>query len=302
MSTAAIFPGQGSQAARSGVSWKRSPGWALVEQASTATGVDVAHLLVEAEADELVDTANAQLSTYVLSLVVHHDAVDRGLEFTHFAGHSLGEYTALTAAGVIGFEDGCRLVHARGQAMRGAAKERPGTMAAIIGLDVAAVIDACAAAEDDEVWVANDNAPGQVVIAGTQVAIDQAGELAKERGARKPMPLPLAGAFHTPLMASAQGALDTAIHATEFRGVDSMVWANVDANAHSDPANWPALLSDQLCQPVQWRTEVLAMAAHGVERFIELGPGSVLTGMVKRIVPDAALASAASPDEVAALV
>jgi [acyl-carrier-protein] S-malonyltransferase len=302
MSTAWVFPGQGSQAPASGVPWREHPAWELVTQASDATSVDVAHLLLDADEDELRDTANAQLSTFVISLVVARGAREADRSATHFAGHSLGEYTALVAAGAVSFEEGCRLVHARGIAMRGAATARPGTMAAIIGLEVGPVTDVCDAIGGD-VWVANDNAPGQVVIAGGADAVGRAGELAKERGARRPMPLNVAGAFHTPLMAPAQEALDAAIHRTEVRslGYDIELWANVDAAQHDDPANWPVLLSDQLTQPVRWREEVAAMAGHGVTTFVELGPGAVLSGMVKRIAPEASRASAATPDEVAAL-
>jgi [acyl-carrier-protein] S-malonyltransferase len=302
MSTAWVFPGQGSQAPASGAPWRDHPAWELVEAATAATGVDVAHLLLDADEDELRDTANAQLSTFVVSLVVARGAADAGRSATHFAGHSLGEYTALVAAGAIAFDEGCRLVNSRGIAMRGAATTRTGTMAAIIGLEVGPVTDVCNATPGD-VWVANDNAPGQVVIAGEPDSVTRAGELAKERGARRPMPLNVAGAFHTPLMAPAQTALDAAIQQVEVKslGYDVELWANVDAAQHDDPANWPTLLSDQLTQPVRWREEVAAMAAHGVTTFVELGPGTVLSGMVKRISPEATRANAATPDEVAAL-
>jgi [acyl-carrier-protein] S-malonyltransferase len=192
------------------------------------------------------------------------------------------------------------LVAARGQAMRDAATANVGTMAAIIGLDVDDVVAVCEQV-DGQVWVANDNAPGQVVIAGSEAGIEAAGALAKERGARRPMPLKVAGAFHTPYMEPAQAALDAAIAATDLRVGTATAWANVDAASHADPADWPGLLSAQLCSPVRWRAEVEAMAAAGVDTFVEVGPGTVLTGMVKRIAPDARRPSASTPDEVAAV-
>jgi [acyl-carrier-protein] S-malonyltransferase len=170
-------------------------------------------------------------------------------------------------------------------------------MAAIIGLEVDDVVAVCNDVEG-EVWVANDNAPGQVVIAGSAAAIEAAGELAKERGARRPMPLKVAGAFHTPYMEPAQAALDGAIAAAQLEAGAATPWANVDGAAHTDPADWPALLSAQLCSPVRWRAEVAAMAAAGVDTIVEVGPGTVLGGMVKRIAPDVTRHSAATPDEV----
>jgi [acyl-carrier-protein] S-malonyltransferase len=272
----------------------------LVERASEATGVDVGHLLLEADEDELRDTANAQLSTFVVSLVTAEGARQAGKEATHFAGHSLGEYTALVAGGAVRFDEGCRLVQARGLAMRAAAGARRGVMTAIIGLDAGVVTDVCDATVGD-VWVANDNAPGQVVIAGDGEAVDRAAALAQERGARRPMPLNVAGAFHTPFMASARDALVAAIHRTEFMSTEMELWSNVDGGQHDDPASWPTLLSDQLTEPVSWRRQIEEMASRGVDRFIEIGPGSVLTGMVKRIAPDAGRGSAATPEEVTAL-
>jgi [acyl-carrier-protein] S-malonyltransferase len=184
--------------------------------------------------------------------------------------------------------------------MREAATTNVGTMAAIIGLEVEDVVAVCDHVEG-HVWVANDNAPGQVVIAGSSSAIEAAGELARERGARRPMVLNVAGAFHTPYMAPAQGALDEALATTAFESGHATAWANVDAGAHADPDEWPGLLSAQLCSPVRWRGEVAAMAATGVDTFVEVGPGTVLSGMVKRIAPDARRLAATTPDDVASV-
>jgi [acyl-carrier-protein] S-malonyltransferase len=300
MTVAFLFPGQGSQAPHAGAPWTDTAQWSMVAAAADATGIDVAHLLVEAEADELVDTANAQLSTFVLSLVVAAALAEAGVTPAHVGGHSLGEYSALAAAGWVETVAAARLVAARGAAMREAATTNVGTMAAIIGLKVDDVVAVCDHV-DGHVWVANDNAPGQVVIAGSSSAIEAAGELARQRGARRPMPLQVAGAFHTPYMAPAQEALDAALAAVTFEAGHATAWANVDAAAHAEPGVWPGLLSAQLCSPVRWRSEVAAMAAAGVDTFVEVGPGTVLTGMVKRIAPDARRLSAATPDEVASV-
>jgi [acyl-carrier-protein] S-malonyltransferase len=300
MTTAFLFPGQGSQTAGIGRPWVDTPSWSIVAEASDAAGADVARLLVDADADELVDTANAQLSTFVISLVVADALADAGLLPDHVGGHSLGEYSALAAGGWLSRGPGAALVAARGAAMRDAATANVGTMAAVIGLEVDDVTAVCDHV-DGHVWVANDNAPGQVVIAGSAAAIEAAGELAKERGARRPMPLKVAGAFHTPYMEPAQAALDEAIASVALTAGTATPWANVDGAAHADPADWPGLLSAQLCSPVRWRTEVEAMAAAGVDTFVEVGPGTVLTGMVKRIAPDARRLSAATPDEVASV-
>ncbi len=303
MSIALLFPGQGSQRAASGAAWQASAHWSLVDAASRAADRDVAHLLTGADDAELLDTANAQLSTYVISLLVAAALSDAGVVAEHVAGHSLGEYTALSAAGVLPLEHGARLVAARGDAMRVAAATNPGTMAALIGLEVDVVEEVCATTGGD-VWVANDNAPGQVVVAGAAEAIDAAGVLAKERGARRPMPLQVAGAFHTPYMQPAQAALDAALAAVEFQAATVLPWANVDAAAHPSPtdvdaAGWATVLSGQLCSRVRWREEIAAMAAAGVDTFVEVGPGTVLSGMVKRIVPDARRFACATPEEVA---
>ena len=179
------------------------PSWEVVDEASEAAGRDLASLLLEAPIEELTRTDNAQLATTVLSLVVL-DAVERtGLTPAACAGHSLGEYTALVASGALGFEHGIELVVARGEAMARAGEEAPGTMAALLGITDDDAEAACQRAEGD-VWVANYNAPGQVVIAGTSEAVAVAGELAKELGAKRVMPIQVSGAFHTPLMQGAR--------------------------------------------------------------------------------------------------
>ena len=295
------FPGQGSQRHGMGTAWVDHPSWEVVGEASEVAGRDLGRLLLEADQDELTLTANAQLATYVLSLVVL-DAIERvGVEPTACAGHSLGEYTALTASGALGFEDGVRLVVERGEAMHHAAEERPGTMLAVLGAEDGDVEAACQRAED-EVWVANYNGPGQVVVAGTAEAVARAGVIAKELGARRLLPFPVAGAFHTALMAPARARLRKALADTPFGAPEVPVVANVDARVHPEADAWPALLSAQLCSPVRWHQSLALLGALGATQFVEVGPGGVLTGLTRRALPDAQALAVASPDDIGALV
>jgi [acyl-carrier-protein] S-malonyltransferase len=280
-----------------GSPWVGHPSWEVVEEASTLVGRDIGRLLLDAEQDELTLTANAQLATFVLSLVVL-DAVERvGIEPTLCAGHSLGEYTALVASGALAFEDGVRLVAERGEAMHYAAEERPGTMAAILGADDDAVEAACQRAEG-EVWVANYNAPGQVVIAGTAESVTAASALAKELGARKVMAMPVAGAFHTALMASARTRLRKALSDTAFTEPGTPVVANVDARVHGEPGQWPSLLSAQLCSPVRWRQTLEVLRELGASHMVEVGPGGVLTGLARRALPGTPALAVQRPEDV----
>lgn len=291
---ALLFPGQGSQRPQMGVPWKDHPAWAVVDKLSEATGRDVADLLIEADADTLKATRNAQLAAFGLSLVVLYAARSSGLEYVPLAavaGHSLGEYTALVAAGALDPTDGARLVAARGEAMQEAADQSPGTMAAVLGLEPDLVVKACAGVEG--AWPANDNAPGQVVVAGTAEGVEAAGEAAKALGAKRVMALAVGGAFHSPLMASAQARLDEALGLAHFHDAEVDLVANVDASAHR--TGWADLLSRQLVSPVRWRESLLTLSGLGVTHFLELGPGSELSGMVKRTVDGAARANVATP-------
>ncbi len=290
------FPGQGSQRPGMGLPWREHESWELVDEASDVAGRDVAKLLCDADAEELRDTRNAQLTTFVSSLMVL-DAVERlGVEPSFCAGHSLGEYTALTATGALGFDDGVRLVAARAAAMHDAGNAQPGTMAAVLGLDDDQVEIACRRADAD-VWVANFNAPGQVVIAGSPAGVEAAAAHAKELGAKKVMPLQVSGAFHTPYMAPARDRLREALAAARPRDTDVPVVSNVDAMAHDHGADWASLLSAQLSSPVRWKHCLLALEDAGVTSFAELGPGAVLTGMAKRTVTDARTISVQTPED-----
>lgn len=295
------FPGQGSQRPGMGRPWVGHDSWELVDEASEVAGRDVGALLLDADAEELKDTRNAQLTTFVSSLMVL-DAVERlGIEPSFCAGHSLGEYTALTATGALSFEDGVRLVVERADAMHEAGASNPGTMAAVLGLDDDLVEVACRRADSD-VWVANFNAPGQVVIAGSPTGVASASEHAKELGAKKVMPLQVSGAFHTPFMTAARDRLRSAIALAAPRDIEVPVVSNVDALPHSLGEEWSSLLSAQLSSPVRWKHCLLALSEAGVIDFVELGPGGVLTGMAKRTVDNARTISVATPEELDKLI
>ena len=290
------FPGQGSQRPGMGRPWVDHDSWELVEEASEVADRDVARLLLDADAEELRDTRNAQLTTFVSSLMVL-DAVERlGIEPSFCAGHSLGEYTALTATGALGFDEAVRLVAERADAMHVAGGENPGTMAAVLGLDDDQVEVACRRADSD-VWVANFNAPGQVVIAGSPEGVAAAGRVAKVLGAKKVMPLQVSGAFHTPFMQPARDRLRKAIAEANPRDTEVPVISNVDALAHADGTEWSSLLSAQLISPVRWKHCLLSLGELGITDFAELGPGGVLTGMAKRTVDGCRTISIATPEE-----
>lgn len=295
------FPGQGSQKPAMGAEWVDHESWELVDEASHACDRDIAQLLLEADAEELKQTRNSQLTTFVLSMVVL-DAVERtGVAPNLTAGHSLGEYSALCASGALSFDDAVRLVAERGEAMQIAADEKDGTMAAVLGLDDDLVVTACARVDDD-VWVANYNAPGQVVIAGAPPAVAEASEKAKELGAKRTMGLPVGGAFHTPFMAPARDRLRKALAEIEVRAPAIPVVANVDAAGRQDAEEWPQLLASQLCSPVQWRQSLYALHELGCATFVELGPGTVLTGMAKRTLKEVNTLSVATPEDVDTLL
>jgi len=280
-----------------GAPWQQHPSWELVGEASEASERDVEALLLDADADELRQTRNSQLATLVMSMVVL-DAVERtGVEPAFHAGHSLGEYSALTASGALAFDDAVRLVTERGNAMQAAADAEEGTMAAVLGLDDDKVETACNRTDGD-VWVANYNAPGQVVIAGRPDAIDAAAIEAKELGAKRVMPIKVGGAFHTPFMSPARDRLRKAIIDVDIRDPHRPVFANVDALAHPSGEDWSQLMGAQLTSPVRWRQTLHALDEAGATVFLELGPGTVLTGMAKRTLSGTTNISVSSPDHV----
>lgn len=271
---ALVLPGQGSQRPGAGAPWTATPGWDLVRTASDVLDRDVAALLLDADAEQLRATREAQLTTFLLSLVVVEALPD--LDVVAVAGHSLGDLTALVVAGALSFEDGLRVVDARGAAMQEACDAIPGTMAAVLGLDP----DAVDAALPPGVWSANDNAPQHVVVSGGVDSVAGAGPRLKEAGARRVLPLQVGGAFHTPHMAPARPRLEQALAAAAFRAPSTTVLSGSLAGPYDDPA---AELSRQLTARIRWRETLLALPP--VDAVLECGPGAVLTGLVKRTLP-----------------
>ncbi len=307
-----VFPGQGSQRPGMGRAWSEHPSWELVGDASEAAGRDLAWLLLEADAETLTETRHAQLATFTMGLLVL-DAVERlGIEPTSCAGHSVGEYSALVAAGALGFEDGVRVVAERGEAMQAAADAKPGVMALFDGCDADTGDIACRLA-DGEVWVANVNTPDEVVVAGEAGAVERAGGRARLLGARRVAPVAVGGAFHTPFMVPARDRLGKALAAAAFHQPDAAVVANVDALPHVTSEDWALLLLAQLVSPVRWRQSILRLAGlgpsaagvdvgGGEELFVEIGPGGSLSRMIRATVPGVATVAVASPDDLDHLV
>ncbi len=295
------YPGQGSQIPGMGASWQDHPSWELVTEASEITGRDLAHLLVSADADVLRQTRNSQLATFLTSLIALDALAIVGISPSAHAGHSLGEYSALAASGALSFADAISLVAERGEAMQTASEEHEGTMAAVLGL-VDEEVEAACKETGGEVWVANYNAVGQVVIAGAPDSVSTAGARAKDRGAKRVMPLPVGGAFHTPFMNSASDRLAKAIDKVEFHQPDFPVYANVDAVAHTDITEWPDLLRRQLCSPVRWCQQIKQTIADGGDTFVEIGPGKALTAMIKRIDKSKETYQVNTPDDIDTLL
>jgi [acyl-carrier-protein] S-malonyltransferase len=288
MATGLIFSGQGSQKAAMGGPWRDTPGWSLVERIADASGHDIAQLLLDADDETLKRTDRAQISTFALEMVILEYCRARNEPAVACAGHSLGEYSALVGAGILDLDDAARLVAARGAAMLAAAEANPGTMIAAVGGEPGAVEAAIEPVA--EAWVANINAPGQIVVAGTMDGIEAA--TAALKGIARALPLPVGGAFHSPLMAPAADELVAALDKTAFAPGDLSVVANVDARPHGGGDEWRDLLARQLTSPVQWSATVTTLAGDlHCDELVEIGPGKTLTGMVKRIAPDISCAA-----------
>jgi [acyl-carrier-protein] S-malonyltransferase len=293
---AAIFPGQGAQATGLGAPWIDRPEWALVERAEKATGESLAPLLLDAPAEQLARTREAQLVVFLASLLAW-EAAEAHLqqhEIVAFAGHSLGQVTALVAAGAIDFDDGCRLAARRARHTQDAADATPGRLAALLGASPAQAEDACAAAPG-ACWIANDNAPGQVVIGGTPEGLEAAGARARELGVKKVIPLNVGGAFHTPLMQPAADAFAADLAVASFADTAAPVLSNTDGRPYTDGAGWPARLAEQLVRPVRWAATMPALTTLGADTFVEIGPGTTLTSMAKRAVAGVAVHNVSTP-------
>lgn len=278
-----VFPGQGAQFVGMGKDLydNDSRSRELFEKANEVLGFRITDMMFSGTEDDLKQTKVTQPAIFLHSVIL---AKSLGDEFKPdmVAGHSLGEFSALVAAGALSFEEGLKLVSARAQAMQKACELRPSTMAAVLALPDAQVEELCAEV-DDVVAPANYNCPGQVVISGTMEGIDAACEKMLAAGAKRALKLKVGGAFHSPLMAPAQEELAEAIEAADFHTPVCPVYQNVDGKPHTDPAEIKANLIKQLTAPVRWTQDVEAMVADGADEFIELGPGSVLQGLVKKI-------------------
>ena len=273
-----IFPGQGSQFP--GMGQELYPGHKeLMESANDILGFRITDIMFGGTADDLKATRVTQPAIFLHSVVL---AKSQASAPDMVAGHSLGEFSALVAAGALSFEDGLRLVSLRAQAMQECCEMQPGAMAAIIGLPDARIEEVCAGIPG--VVPANYNSPGQVVISGEEAAVDKACEILKADGAKRALRLPVSGAFHSPLMEPAREKLARAIEATPFQAPRCPVYQNVTAAPTMDPAVIKENCLKQLTSPVKWTQTILNMAADGATEFVELGPGTVLTGLVKRIL------------------
>jgi [acyl-carrier-protein] S-malonyltransferase len=255
---------------------------AWFDRANTALGYDLASICFNGPEPELTKTEHAQPGIFLVSWVAFELLKERlpGLAFLATAGLSLGEFTALTAAGAMSFEDGLRVVRQRGRFMQEACEATRGGMAAVIGLEEAATREVCAQAG---VVLANLNCPGQLVISGATDKIAQACELAKARGARRALPLPVAGAYHSPLMASAQPKLQAELQRVALAALTIPVISNVTARPHEGPEAIRTRLVEQVTSSVRWEESMRYLLGQGFTRFIELGPGAALSGFMKRI-------------------
>ena len=281
-----VFPGQGAQFPGMGKELYADNRQAreLYTRANDILGFSITEIMFEGTDEELRQTRVTQPAVFLHSVI---SALCLGEEFKPdmVAGHSLGEFSALVAAGALSFDDGLRLVSARAEAMQQACERQPSTMAAIIGLEDSIIEKVCeeVSAEGHIVVAANYNCPGQVVISGTFEGIRLANERLLAAGARRALQLSVGGAFHSPLMQPAQAMLEDAIRNTAFQAPSCPVYQNVDALPHTAPEEIKANLVAQLTSPVRWTQSVLNMTRDGAEEFVECGPGTVLTGLIKKI-------------------
>jgi len=286
-----------------GKPWRAHPAWAVVERAEAAVGEPLGELLLEADEKRLARTREAQLAVMLTSLMAWEAVRQSVGEPVAMAGHSLGQITALVASGALALDEGVRLAARRAECTQAAADATGGRMAALMGATVDQAQEACrpSPGSQQQCWVANDNAPGQVVVGGTPTGLGAACARARDLGVRKILALDVGGAFHTPLMASARDELEPVLAATTFDAPAWPVVSNVDARPHHD-ADWGPRLADHLVRPVLWRDSMTALADMGAASFVEVGPGAVLGGLARRTVPGRMVRNVAVPDDVPPLL
>jgi [acyl-carrier-protein] S-malonyltransferase len=301
--TALLFAGQGAQMVGMGRDFaeKFSSAKAWFERANSVLGYDLSAICFGGPEAELTKTENAQPAIFLVSWVAFQLLKEQMplLNFQATAGLSLGEFTALSAAGALSFEDGLTVVRQRGRFMQEACEATHGSMAAIIGLDETLTRQVCA---DTGVVLANLNCPGQLVISGATERIEQACDLARSKGARRALPLPVAGAYHSPLMASAQPKLDTKLASLRLAEPSVPVISNVTARPHQTAETIRSRLVEQVTASVRWEESIRYLLAEGFNRFIELGPGTALSGFMKRIDKEALVLNVADSASLEATV
>ncbi|MBE6334608.1 MAG: ACP S-malonyltransferase [Bacteroidales bacterium] len=286
MKKAYVFPGQGAQFVGMGKElYENSPrAKELFEKANEILGFRITDLMFNGTDEDLKQTKVTQPAVFLHSVILADSLTEKP---DMVAGHSLGEFSALVAAGALNFEDGLRLVHARAMAMQKACEATPSTMAAIIGLADEVVEDICKSIEDEIVVPANYNSPGQIVISGTMKGVELACAKATEAGAKRALPLKVGGAFHSPIMEPARQELEAAIKATNFSAPICPIYQNVDAKPHTDPEEIKENLIAQLTASVRWTQTMSNMMADGCNTYLEIGPGKVLQGLIKKANRDA---------------
>jgi [acyl-carrier-protein] S-malonyltransferase len=299
-----LFPGQGSQIV--GMGKELADEYRVCKQtfveADEALGEEFCQLMLNGPIEQLTLTENAQPAILTMSVAVWRLLDEHGVKPSFVAGHSLGEYSAHVAAGTLAFADAVRLVRNRGRYMQEAVPVGAGAMSAILGLDEAGVIKACEeAAQGEVVSPANLNAPGQIVIAGTAAAVARASERAKALGAKRAIPLQVSAPFHCALMKPAEVRLAPELRAVPSSDPRVPVIANVDAQPKRTAAASIDALIQQVASPVRWQDVVLRLASEGVTRYVEVGPGKALSGMIKRIVPGATIHNVEGPADLAAI-
>lgn len=293
MKKAYVFPGQGAQFVGMGKDLYDNLPLAkeMFEKANEILGFCITDLMFSGTVEDLKQTKVTQPAIFLHSVILAH-ALGNDFKPDMVAGHSLGEFSALVAAKAMTFEDGLRLVAARANAMQKACEAVPSTMAAVLGLDDKVVEDICASIEDEVVVAANYNCPGQLVISGSVAGIEKACVLMKEAGAKRALPLTVGGAFHSPLMLPAQEELAKAIENTNFNTPICPVYQNVNAKPMTEAKEIKENLIKQLTAPVRWTQISLAMVEDGATTFIEVGPGTVLQGLIKKVKADGEFISA----------